>query len=298
MNLVTQLHSMELAVSSLIIEVTLKLASLTSASMLLLIESDGVRHVSGSQYLIDSYLRQTLTPTVKDLHVSLDLTSKALNECSLQRINPSINSATTCHAPSGCVGSPIRKRPISLVTCDVTESVPKKKRDTLMTEDGYLQDQNIKAVNAAELFANDSEVIDDDSDIEVLDFDNSDCSFTTSVVAGNQLNYTKVEALRSIQNPLTAFQKGSVECRLLSSVFYDFGKELKKKCPQPHDLKNPKTRNFFMTSVTEFMNQFPNLQLNCPNSLISEMKIEVGGSKIRRYTPEAFVRVNARNGFK
>ena len=81
------------------------------------------------------------------------------------------------------------------------------------------------------------------------------------------------------------------------TVFYDVGKALFDACPYPHDLKNPDTNNYFMSNVNHFMKSFPNLQLNAPNSPIANLKIEVGTSKVKKYTPEAFVRVQARNGF-
>ena len=52
-----------------------------------------------------------------------------------------------------------------------------------------------------------------------------------------------------------------------------------------------------MTNVNHFMNRFPNLQLNSPNSSIANVKIEVGTASVKKYTPEAFVRVQSRNGF-
>ena len=81
------------------------------------------------------------------------------------------------------------------------------------------------------------------------------------------------------------------------SVFYDYGKCLFQACPFPPDLKHPATNNYFMSNVNHVMKRFPNLQMNSPNSPIANLKIEVGSARVRKYSPEAFVRVNARNGF-
>ena len=87
--------------------------------------------------------------------------------------------------------------------------------------------------------------------------------------------------------------QGSIECRLLTSVFYERGKEICQKCPFPTDLKNPQTKSYFEQSLKEFMLNFP--RLIDDSELSKKAFIEYGNCN---YTIETFVRINAKAGFK
>ena len=82
-----------------------------------------------------------------------------------------------------------------------------------------------------------------------------------------------------------------------SSVFHDFGKEVGRACPYTPDLKETATNNFFIMNVIHFMTNFPSFHFNARDSPFAEIKIEVGSTKVKKYSPEAFARLNARNGF-
>jgi len=157
---------------------------------------------------------------------------------------------------------------------------------------------------------------DDDSDIEILDsmFDESSTgsgggadselnlsSFgagsstinlppistaTGSIISQIPCNQKKVDALRSITDPMRAFQKGTIENRLFSSVFYEYGKELAKMCPFS-DVKNPDTKLFFHSQMKFILSQFSNLCI--------QERFKFGGSV---YSFSSFAKMNAMNGFK
>ena len=85
--------------------------------------------------------------------------------------------------------------------------------------------------------------------------------------------------------------QGSVECRLLTSVFYDFGKEISQRCPSDPDLKNRETKAFFDRSVKQFLLEFPRLvdEADARKALLDHGSCRV--------TLETFVKISARNGF-
>ena len=103
-----------------------------------------------------------------------------------------------------------------------------------------------------------------------------------SIFSNDRISYLIFSALQ-----------GSIECRLLTSVFYDFGKSLSSICPHSLDL-DPKTANdYFMAAFQQFIDCFPNLRLN--DERVASQKIETGSSK---FTFLAYARLHARNGFK
>lgn len=88
--------------------------------------------------------------------------------------------------------------------------------------------------------------------------------------------------------------KGTAESRLLTSVFYDFGRNLIESCPFSLDVKNNMTSTFLRDNVKRFLINFPNLQIDNPRSPVHECRIPVGALTLK---PEAFLRMNARAGF-
>ena len=94
--------------------------------------------------------------------------------------------------------------------------------------------------------------------------------------------------------------QGSVECRLLTSVFYEFGKNLATQCPYsgPHQAKE--SNDFFTVAFHEFVKLFPNLHLD--NDEFASQKIQIGTTISESGTSKsvtfiAFTRLHARNGF-
>ena len=91
--------------------------------------------------------------------------------------------------------------------------------------------------------------------------------------------------------------KGSVENRLLTSVFYDFGKSAFEQCPYARDLKNDETKSYLRSSLDNFLNWFPNLNWQDPDSPLYNYKVSVGVSNCSTYTPLGYIRRAVRNGF-
>ena len=92
--------------------------------------------------------------------------------------------------------------------------------------------------------------------------------------------------------------KGSVENRLLTSVFYDFGKLAFEQCPTGYslDLNDCHTKNYFQSCLNFFAELFPNFDFRNPQSCIADCKIEVGNGTM--VLPLAYIRRAARNGFR
>ena len=81
MGLVSQLQNMECAISSIIMESALKLASLTSASIFIAIETEDARRFAGSPNLVQTYLQGTLAPVSgRDLQIDVDLNARIVHE--------------------------------------------------------------------------------------------------------------------------------------------------------------------------------------------------------------------------
>ena len=89
--------------------------------------------------------------------------------------------------------------------------------------------------------------------------------------------------------------KGSIECRLLTSVFYDFGKSVYWRCPYSKCLQNQETQDYLRSSLDNFLTMFPNLNSNDPSSPVYGHKVTVGSGST--YTPYGFIKRAARNGF-
>ena len=82
-----------------------------------------------------------------------------------------------------------------------------------------------------------------------------------------------------------------MECKLLSSIFYDLGKNLAESCPFPPDAKNKATNEYFLKAVEEFLLSLPLLHQFVYST---KMRIINGTNNL---TCHAFVKMNARNGF-
>ena len=85
--------------------------------------------------------------------------------------------------------------------------------------------------------------------------------------------------------------QGSMECKLLSSVFYDLGKGLATSCPHPPDLKEDRTNEYFLRAVDEFLLSFPTLATFVQKS---DLRIQNGTNSLSCF---AFLKMNSRNGF-
>jgi len=117
-----------------------------------------------------------------------------------------------------------------------------------------------------------------------------------------QLPRRKMEFLKSIQEVDKLFEKGAAESKVLTSVFYDFGKSLSQEFLGKHGLAQQRQRNnqsnlaflnanlekdFLNANLEVFISIFPHLQA-CLSKPI----------RVHDMTPSAFLRLHARNGFK
>ena len=82
-----------------------------------------------------------------------------------------------------------------------------------------------------------------------------------------------------------------MECKLLTSVFYDLGKGLAERNSLTPDIRNEETNNYFMKAVHEFLLTFPILN---GFATTSNFKVPIGTNKMSCL---AFLRMNARSGF-
>jgi len=363
LQLVNEMQNVEASVISILYELTLKLSSLTSASVFLMVETDQ-RRVCGTPDLIERFGSDGLLSSPADVMVTLDRTATTtlseqplITKSDLRALSLPICSSNSASTPIIPSFPPYTKRKAMTGIVDPSHSCPKKR---LMNPDLRMSNhnsdfsanhrstfnENFLSIECRNLKTEISEVEFDgmDDDVEILDdcsppsansvFDNASpavlpstyptllsqststpsldslvqsyqpnsktfclAALGVSSLAELGLNEAKVTAVQSLPDPSLAFLKGSPECKLISSVFYDFGKELRRRL-FPAGFQDPSTRDSFISLVNSFMDFFPNLRLNEPGSPISKLKIQVGGDRVRSYTPEAFLRVNARNGFK
>ena len=205
MGLVTQLQNMECAISSIIMESAMKLASLTSASVFIAIETEDARRFTGSPHMMQTYLQRNLVPSGRDLQIDVDLSAQIIHEHPPQFQPQPImypSSSNGGGAPAGIPGpstsaspqqrpaKPFMKRsaPGSSGSVSDAPSTPPKRQKSVdsplvipkvedqkpeLLGDGTPADP---AANSAVALASggndlgtDFDVDDDDSDIEVLE---------------------------------------------------------------------------------------------------------------------------------
>jgi len=366
MGLVTQLQNMECAISSIIMESAMKLASLTSASIFVVIETEDARRFTGSPHMMQTYLERNMIPSGRDLQIDVDLGARIVHEhppayqqppfmttnngagTSSTELALTTPSTSTAPQQQQRPSKPFMKRPAIGPpggSGESTPSTPPKRSKSIdsplmtpkiedqkpeVSADGSVTNPESSSIRTLEDIAGAvTDVVDDDddSDIEVLEsvsfmesdkiedsFVNSPASTSNSsalmsMSAGASVdrrldnqsfvpvdvsqNQMKIDALRSIENPLLAFQKGSAENRLLTSTIYDMGKELGRTCPHPIDLSHPLTKGFFEMGLRDFIQTLPNLLGN--DALMRKGCIDHGKHKISLFS---YLKVHAKSGFR
>ena len=88
-----------------------------------------------------------------------------------------------------------------------------------------------------------------------------------------------------------SYIQANVECKLLTSIFYDLGKGLAENCPYPLDIKHEATGRYFMKALDCFLLTFPTLDAFVKST---KLRIENGTNNLSCL---AFLRMHARNGF-
>ena len=80
LNLVTQLQSMEMSFTSILMEAAMKLSAITGANIFVLIETPEGRKISGKRHLCDAYMSGNLSPTGQDVEFEVNPLISALQE--------------------------------------------------------------------------------------------------------------------------------------------------------------------------------------------------------------------------
>jgi len=105
----------------------------------------------------------------------------------------------------------------------------------------------------------------------------------------------KEQAVASIADPSKAFIRGSMENKLLASICYDAGKSLTLSAPHPVD--TPLFREHCKERIHAYVEQFPRFVNVTPG--LAESTALLGKDGVTPlYTPESFMKMNARNGYK
>ena len=108
-------------------------------------------------------------------------------------------------------------------------------------------------------------------------------------------NLTRKElAVAQITDPFKAFVRGSMENKLLASICYDAGKAL--TLSNPHPVESPLFREHCKQRINAYVDQFPNFLNVAVTPEATALFTRENESQI--YTPESFMKMNARNGQK
>ena len=95
-NLIDQLQTIESSLTRVMSEIIMKLCSLTSSSVLLVVQNDNVRRVCGTDDLKAAYRQRTFEPRDTDLEMLMDLSQHQMRERPLNPIplpSPSADNA-------------------------------------------------------------------------------------------------------------------------------------------------------------------------------------------------------------
>lgn len=102
----------------------------------------------------------------------------------------------------------------------------------------------------------------------------------------------KEQALSEVTNHAAGFVKGSVENKLLASTMYDAGKAL--TLTNPHPLGSEHFRADFQRRLKTYIDSFP-LFLSVA---VTQETTALITNNVKEYSPEAFLKMNMRNGHK
>jgi len=104
----------------------------------------------------------------------------------------------------------------------------------------------------------------------------------------------KERAVARLDDPVRAFVKGSMENKLLASICYDVGKAVTLTNPFP--VGSQESRDHFKDRINAYVLCYPTfLNVAVTPEMTALFNRE---SSIQAYTPDAFMKMNARNGFK
>jgi len=293
MGLMTQLQSMELQLTSVLMESMMKIATMIDANVFVMVESSGQRYFAGKKYLCDSYLNSGLNPSGNDIELEIFPEVCALQEKvrAPEPFSPggSVPPQQTAYPetgnysmpPGGGAGSSgqkrARKRPSP---SPVTINIPSSSTTTLVqVSPKRLRTEIAEAINVKTERKTEAEELDDvtviEDDDEVDDSMSAvvDASFNDSMVPNEGGDYStnehmtvlnailqhpKLEAVQQVCDSTIA-DKDSVASKLLNSLLYEYAKIAAHHCPFD-TIDDPRCKAFYSQCFEELWNHLPNLQ--------------------------------------
>jgi len=322
LSLLNQLQLMENSLTNFMLETILKIQSLTETKVFLLLESpggsDGGRRYCGTRDLVELFENGRLASRTADLEVSLDPSIHSLVE----------KNRLQTDEPTGERQRGVKKRAIDNSSRDdsvAVSSVPPIKRLRVEESDGLVTFAEEMAAGPSEEEGKEEPVkreveeyvigdSDDEEDRSGLTmslpnvnvsngaFHQAPMTSISSICAledgyddmpqyrpSNELCGRKMEALQSIENASAVFEKGSLENKLLSSILYDYGKELALKCPyEDVTLGSAEVKSYFYGNLEQFLSHFQRFTIE--KTIVSEL--------LKTQSPQSYMRNIARSGYK
>jgi len=112
------------------------------------------------------------------------------------------------------------------------------------------------------------------------------------------LEARKLDALLAVDNPWAAYEKGSLENKLMKSVMYSVGKNIALSYPYD-DLadKNATVQNYFLQQCDQFMTRCSSLMVD-KNQSDDRPPVSDDVDCLKGYTVNGFIRRCIRDGFK
>ena len=219
-NLIDQLQTIESSLTRVMTEIIMKLCSLTSSSVLLVVQNDNVRRVCGTDDLKAAYRQKTLEPRDTDLEMLMDFSQHQMRE---QPLNPVSNSADSAGnrkragttngfvAPEDGsaaekkikIGSPQSELAQSALTCHAFDMKPFPA--PVEFSDATLEESDSDVEILGESSADHGPPA-DNSLHEIVPFE-IDSDVPLVDCAGDAQFQAKAEALRQIRDPFLPFTK-------------------------------------------------------------------------------------------
>lgn len=295
LGLVNQLQNLEQCLTDLLMEMVVKIGSLTDANIFLLVETQEGRKISGQQRFCQQYLLGSLAPVGVDFLFDVDASVSAMRQ--IGSFNRGIHASVGAMASStgdSCKAndsieisdSPLkeasRKR-----SCENTENMtqPQAKvtRKAWSSDDPevvFIKTESLIgrqpvapvlpiAHRAPSAQADNDFFISNDSETpNQCHLNNGNFDFTMKSltsdndadllkIINSKLAAAKIDALKCISGE-NACSRGTVENRLSTSLCYDFGKTLADVKPF-HITDNSEIKSFFNVNFEKWVNQFVNL---------------------------------------
>ena len=307
--LLDQLQLMENSLTNFMFETILKLQCLTDSKVFLLLETSEKRRYCGSTELVDSFQQQGLTCDTADVQIELDSGANVLIEKPSRKRTVEISDVKNFTAESQ-----------NALGHKSSEASCAKKRK-LQSNDGEDHQQQYEALEkAAQAYKDVPEyVISDGEEEDVgeeIDYeqwspqriipynqqsmpdDFSSNSVFFNALPDPHLERKKLDALLSIPNPWAAYEKGSMENKLMKSVLYSVGKNLALNCPYEElSIKDAQVQSYFLQQCDNFIGQCSALLVD-KNQKPNYSRSSGEDDCLKGYSVAGFMRRCIRDGFK